>query len=201
MLCLAAKADVPVFGTTTNGDEYAFQLGEPGGGSALGGAVEFTPAENLDVSSVTLWLTGYNAQNYSFIWADLCATSPIAGINQPGATLAFSINPEPNDGSIGAFTFNLSSGPITLDAGQEYWLLAAGYYQNPQAGGMPLWVNGEDPTGDANYDGADFYTSGLFGTGAPMPAFTINVVPEPSEYALGGLGAVLLGFRRWRKWQ
>jgi hypothetical protein len=36
------------------------------------------------------------------------------------------------------------------------------------------------------------------GEPAPGATFLFQTVPEPSEFALGALGALLLGFRRWR---
>jgi hypothetical protein len=47
----------------------------------------------------------------------------------------------------------------------------------------------------------DPYYGGTFGGPATLDniQFSSTAVPEPSELALGALGALLLGFRRWRK--
>jgi hypothetical protein len=213
LVCFAAKADVPVFGNSTN-NTSAFQVGIAGD-NTFGGAIGFTPLENLSVSSVTLWLSGYNGlssyysgpngivfTNQSYV-VSINGNGTAFGYNTPGIPLTPLNVPAPNDGSLAAFTFTVPSGSVALEAHQEYWVAISGitmpesflYYNNSD------WVGGGTPTGDAIYDGAVSQYSAGFTSSTDVPAFTINIVPEPSEYALVGAGVVLFGFRRWRIWQ
>ncbi len=212
MLCFTAKADVPVIASTTNGIS-GFALGTYDT-IPVGWAVGFTPTENIDVSSVTLWLSGYDAQfvnqkpsQPSDITFGLYENGNLDGFSQPVLALSPQFVPSPNDGSAAPFTFTLSPDEsITLDAGQEYWILAYGFVWPASGYPVPLpeWISGGELTG-ADYDGLDFFYNAGFSPvsndGTDIPAFTINTVPEPSEYALMGAGMVLFGFRRWRKWQ
>jgi hypothetical protein len=201
IVCLAAKADIPVFGNTTNSTGYAFQLGLPEVIDGEGGAIEFTPTENIDLSSVTLWLSNYTMQSSSYGGGSLYESPPPSNLNPFDLSyLGDFNNATPNNGSIAAFTFELSSGPITLDAGQEYWLIFAASDMGNSSPTIPLpiyWMDGGAFNGDGTYDASYGYRSpGEFSSSTAIPAFTINTVPEPSEYALMGAGVVLFGFRR-----
>jgi hypothetical protein len=208
----AAKADVPVFGNSPN-NTSAFSVGVAGD-NTFGGAIGFTPLENLSVSSVTLWISGYNGlssyyngpngivfTNQSYVVSISDSIYNIRGYNQPGGLLTLLNVPAPNDGSLAPFTFAVPSGSIELEANQEYWVFIYGitipgsflYYNNSS------WVGGGTPTGDAIYDGAESSFSSGFTPSTDIPAFTINTVPEPGALALSALGGACLAWRRWRK--
>jgi len=203
--CMVAVADVPVFGNSTNSTS-GFQVGIAGD-NTFGAAIGFTPLENLSVTSVTLWLSGYNGlstyysgpagivfTNQSYI-IGISGNGTSSGFNHPGIELSPLNVPAPNDGSLAPFTFTVPSGTLDLEANQEYWVFIYGitmpesflYYNSSD------WVGGGTPTGDAIYDGALSSFSADYTPSSDIPAFTINVAPEPSEYALIGLGAVVLG--------
>jgi hypothetical protein len=183
---LSAQASVPVFGNSPDGDGTSFSLSVYNELSMSGGAVEFTPQENINVSSVTLWLadyTGYYGERVdASIWENYD--------NTPYMQL-LDFNPaSPNNGSMAAFTFcdpaadlfTDPSGSTTLSANASYWLVVT-------EGGPPgnyatgaNWVGGGVPMGDSIYNGSDNYTpdQGEFDACSVLPAFTINTVPEPS---------------------
>ncbi len=208
MVCLAAKADVPVFGNMPDGVD-TFSVGYSGD-NMVSGAFGFTPQDNLDVNSVTLWLSGYSASTLQYMVPSVGIYSNQfvlagPGMNEPNvnAQLASLNGPAPNDGSSAAFTFSAASGPIQLEANEEYWIWIRPEILGPfptNGGANVLLESGGPPTGDATYNEFEMGEFGI-SSDAFTPAFTINVIPEPSEYALIGTGAVLVGFRRWRKWQ
>jgi len=188
---LTAKADVPVFGNTTNVGE-AFTISATASGESFGGAVAFTPLENISVTSVTLWLDGYTGEHDQAFCAGIYENE----FNMPGLPVAALNIPPPNDGSRAAFTFTDAAEPATLEAGQEYWLFIYGAVPTNCPQSMSVaWVNGGAPTGDSVYDGSEAFSASTFGDSPDMPAFTINTVPEPGVMAFIGL-AVLLGLGR-----
>ena len=183
--CLTAKADKPVFGNTTNGNGNSFAIDVYNQQSTYGGAVEFTPQENIDLDSITLWLSNYSGKYgervHASIWTD--------NDNTPLVDLIDFRPASPNDGSMASFTFyNPSanpnsdpSGSTTLSENIAYWLVVT-------EGGPPgnyatgaYWVAGGTPSGAAIYDGSDNYYvyNGQFEACSALPAFSINVVPEP----------------------
>ena len=198
-----AKADVPVFGNNP--------LGPPApGDSGLNVgyfnydvlqqiAVFFTPTENLQVGSVTLWVTGYSgsvAQNLN-LNVGICNTEVLGDtLTNVGTSIAQLTTPAPNDGSSASFTFADSAGSVTLQENEEYCFLVAGDPVVPHgvSSAMVTLEEGDTPTGDAVYDGAVYIQSQSSFPDGDTPAFTINTVPEPSEYVLIGLGAIVFGF-------
>src|SRR5215469_13818151 len=190
---LTVKADSPVFGNSPGG-AGAFSLSFANG-NTWGGAVLFTPREDISLSSVTLWLSGYNGQN---------GITPSVGIYDGfqlpnsmfmmGSEVVSLNTPSANNGISGAFTFSDSS-PTVLKAHQDYWLFAYGLWGGSGAnygGAANYWEAGGSPIGNAIFDQADFFNNGGLSQTAFIPAFTINsdspgsinAVPEPGIMAL-----------------
>jgi hypothetical protein len=195
---VSVQADSPVFGNSP-GNGTAFSLAFASG-NTWGGAVLFTPSQNIELSSVTMWLSGYTAQcgvtpsvsiydSYQFPNHVYGLASEIVSLNTPAA----------NDGSSAAFTFTDSSG-TTLDAGQDYWLFAYGSWNgNGNFGGASsYWDAGTTPIGAAVLDQSDFFNNGGLMESGLTPAFSINsdsptvgVVPEPNTLTLLAIPALL----------
>jgi hypothetical protein len=213
ILGVSAKADGPVFGNSPI-DGNAFSIVTYNQLSFSGAAVEFTPLENIDLSSVTLWLSGYNGQYGQTIDANIwlnnnsSPASPYIGLSTPVA----------NNGSLASFTFsnptgNLYSNPsdsLDLLANTAYWLVVA-------SGGSPgnyisaaSWANGGSLSGDATLNGSATYNvyASNFSPSTALPAFSINSdsgtflqpVPEPGSAALMSI-PLLLGISRafWKR--
>jgi hypothetical protein len=184
-----AKADVPVFGNSPNGEDgFGLVYGSPN--PIFGGAVEFTPAENIEISSVSLWLIGYTGQSGQYISASIWS----AGSGFPFAPYLYLNAPSPNNGSLAQFTFsNPDLGSTVLWANTAYWLVVQPGGQlggNNQAG----WVGGGNPGGDALFGRSDLYDIApgeSFEPSTVMPAFTINIVPEASYVAFLSLQLLL----------
>lgn len=186
--CLMTKADVPVFGNFPNGSS-GFDIVAYNTSMNIGAAVEFTPLEDIDVSSVTIWLSGYSGIYGQTMYASICSNNPHntfgTAANGPGGALLTLTSAAPNDGSLAAFTF---SGSAILSANTSYWLvLDSEETQIAPAPAQADWVGGGAPTGDAIYDGSVVYSylpSPSINTSSIVPAFTINAVPEPGVAAL-----------------
>lgn len=201
----AARADVSVFGNSPNGNN-GYTLSVYNGLGLSGGAVEFTPTENINLSSVTLWLSGYTGQFGQSIYANIYTSS---SANQPyGPYLSLASAPH-NNGSLAAFNFSSPSanpyndpaGSTVLTADTTYWLVvtAGGSAGNSMVGAN--WVGGTTPGGAAILNGVDnYYTyNGIFSPGSTLPAFSLNdstfiiqEVPEPGSLSLIGIPALLL---------
>lgn len=190
---LTANADSPVFGNSPGGSG-AFSLSFASG-NIWGGAVLFTPTEDISLSSVTLWLSGYNGQN---------GITPSVGIYdsfqlpnsmfEMGSEVVSLNTPAANNGLTSAFTFSDSSRAV-LKAHQDYWLFAYGLWggSGPNYGGAAsYWEAGGTPIGNAIFDQADYFNNGGLSQTAFIPAFSINsnspgtisAVPEPGTVAL-----------------
>ena len=197
------RADVPVFGNTTNG-VGSFAVGDLGNQLIQSGTFGFMPQENLAVSSVTLWLTGYTPSTEQYfdnlsvgIYGNMSGLEE--GIaNEPDVSMQLGSldSPGPNDGSTAAFTFTDASGPIQLEAGQEYWIWLNFDFVSFSSGTTAVqWDGGGTPEGDAAYDGFEQVFFGLSPDDTFTPAFAINTVPEPSVMAFMGL-TLLFGIGR-----
>jgi hypothetical protein len=206
---LSAKASGPVFGNSPDGGN-GFSLVAYNGLSMSGGAVGFTPTENISLTSVTLWLTGFTGQNGQTInvsiW-DNSGSAPYAPLMTLGA-------PAANNGSLGAFTFdnpviNPADDPshsTVLSANREYWLVVTAGDPFGNCLDSSTWVGGGMPTGNAIFDAADSYNvyGGSFCDSSSLPAFAIddpnpgvaNPVPEPGSLALLSI-PLLFGLARW----
>lgn len=191
-VCLPAKADWRVFGNNP-GSGNAFSLAFESG-NTFGGAILFTPADDINLSSVTMWLSDYNGQN-GIIPSVSVYTSQQQGPGNYvlGQEIAALDTPLPNDGSTAAFDFSNASGSTILDANMAYWLFAYGMWSGTTnyAGAYCYWEAGTSPTGGAAYMQADTYVNGSFsGQSSIAPAFAINAVPEPGSAALLGIPAL-----------
>lgn len=208
--CLMTKADVPVFGNSTNGTS-GINIIVRAGSSIQEAAIEFTPLENIDLSSVTVWLSGYNGMYGQTVFAGIYNNSSGNTFgnapNIPGNQLLGFTSPAANDGSLASFTFSNPTGTpynptdsTILSANTPYWLLIGatgepGSYEDDNQ----LWTIGGTPTGSAVYDGTVIYSvpGPNYNTSSIIPAFTINAVPEPGVAALlsipvvFGLGRIL----------
>lgn len=201
--CLSAKADVPIFGNNV--------LGPPPGGNQLLNVgyfngdvvqfvvVDFTPTENLNVSSITLWVTGYSTaiEPDLNLNVGIYNTSVMGTLTTPGTEIAALTGPAPNNGSSAPFTFSDSGSPITLQANQEYCFEVSGSYPGspplPTGNETVTLEEGDSPTGEAAYDGTEYWQGTGPNADADTPAFTINTVPEPSVSALAFLSVLLWG--------
>jgi hypothetical protein len=191
---MAVKAG-PILGNGPVGGE-AFSIAYEAG-NTWGAAISFTTPQNVDLFSVTLWLTGYTGQNgqsiCASIWNDANQLESFFP-TQPGVKIADLITPSSNDGSLAAFTFYDALQTPILSGDTKYWLLV--YGTGSLSGSSMKWVDGSSPTGGATFDGSEALAAGSFSSpGFTTPAFTINStseiinsVPEPSTLALALLG-------------
>ncbi len=180
-----------------------------------GGAVEFTTAVNINLSSVTLWLSGYTGQYGQSIYASIWDNSG----SSPYESLMSFNSPSHNDGSLSAFTFfNPSVNPYNdpslstiLSANTTYWLVVTAGGQFGTYSGAN-WVGGGTPTGSALFDVTASYNvfGGSFDASTALPAFSLNdsapisitPAPEPSTFALLSIpllfGMGRLFYNRWK---
>jgi hypothetical protein len=197
LVCLPAKADQRAFGNSP-GSGNTFSLAFAAG-NTFGGAILFTPTQDICLSTVTMWLNDYTGQNGIIPTAGIYnSRQQGSGNYQMAAEIAALDTPAPNDGSTAAFTFSDASGQTMLDANTAYWLFAYGMWDGTTnyAGAYCYWATGSAPTGDAAYNQADYYVNGGFsGQSAVPPAFAINAVPEPGFAALLGIPMLLALFR------
>jgi hypothetical protein len=210
VICYSTKADEPVFGNSPDGGT-GFSISNYGQLSLMGGAVEFTPFENIYVDSITLWLSDYTGQHGQAIYvgiyynSDDSALNPGTASNFPGQQILSFSSAAPNDGSTYSFTFSNPTGtPINnptdstlLAAGTSYWLVVTSEGRPDGFTSEANWVGGGITTGEAAYDGSDDYkVSGeSYDSSCVLPAFTINAVPEPGFAALMSI-PLLLGITR-----
>ena len=208
-LSLSVHADAPIFGNSP-GDGTGFSLVAYNSLSMSGGAVGFTPQNNFDVSSVTLWLSGYTGQFGQKVDVSIWGSYN----NAPSTPLFYFGSATPNNGSLAAFTFSDPtanpfddpSGITAISANTEYWLVAT-------AQGAPgdyiegaNWVGGSTPSGSLQFDGADNYDvyGGSFSPSSALPAFALNdssvesaaaAAPEPGVISLMSLPLLLWSLR------
>lgn len=189
---LAVKAESPVFGNSL-GNGSAFNLSFASG-NTWGGAVLFTPTEDISLSSVTLWLSGYNGHNGITPSVAIYDSYELPGnLFEMGSEVVSLNTPRANNGVTGAFTFSDSSKTV-LNAHQDYWLFAYGLWNGgaSQPGGAAnYWEAGSAPVGSAIFDQSAYFINGSLSPGAAIPAFcinsdspTVNAVPEPGMMTL-----------------
>lgn len=195
---LSTKAEGPVFGNSP-GSGTGFSIVTYNGLSMSGGAVEFTPTENIDLSSVSIWLSGYTGNQTidASIWS--CNPAGTSSYN-PGTASLFPWAPiitldsaAHNNGSLAEFTFSDSSQNSILSANTEYWLVVTSSAHPGNNVNVASWVGGGTPSGDSIFDGADSYNvyGGSFDSSSVISAFCINSnsgsmvpVPEPGSLTL-----------------
>jgi len=196
------------------GTTYLSNLGQASVGSMAVGsdswlALPFIAGNNVDgyvLNSVQLALTDASGNPSSFTVMLYAPSNPAAGL--PGSSLGtFSGSFDPVIGGTYTYTapsslmlspsteyFIVLTAGTTVANGTYEWSLAttSSYNQNDN------WVIGAygGRTFDTSIDGSSWNS-----TSGSYPQFAINAtpIPEPSELALGALGALLLGFRRWKK--
>lgn len=210
LACLAAKADVPVFGNNPVDSGTALGITVYNGLSLTDGTIEFTPSANIALSSVSLWLSGYTGDYGQSINASIWSSSPCG--NLPWTPIANLSTPSANNGSLSEFTFSTASS-LTLSAGTSYWLMVTASGEPGDYIEGASWVDGTTPTGAATFNGADNYSfnRGSFNPTSVLPAFdlntdspiptNINPVPEPGVGELMVLplllGAIRSLYRRF----
>jgi sugar lactone lactonase YvrE len=183
----------PVFGNSPDwGNSFEVSWAS---GISSGGAVGFTPLQNITLSGVTVWLSYYTGQygqtNIVAIYNNALSSS--APANRPGAQITALRGPLPNDGTLAPFTFAYSSGQNVLRTNQEYWLLIEGNGTNPNIEVTSYWDGGGAPAGDVAYDGSVSLAGGSFEPSSVMPAFTINgTLPPPTVTARSFRGRIIL---------
>jgi hypothetical protein len=174
-------------------------------GNTFGTAAEFTPLQNIQFNSVTLWLSGYTGLDGSVLYLSVLNNYSGTPFPQPGGTIAIG-SAKPNDGSDGAVTFDLSG---NLQASTQYWLFL--YLWVPGGGFGPdyglfncYWDGGGKATDNVLVNGSEEYING-FSPGtykSDAPAFAINSVPEVTSTAslltLAGFGG-LFARRFWAR--
>jgi hypothetical protein len=196
--CFTAQADVSVFGNSPSGGSGGLSSGYINPTESYWCAIGFTPQENIDLSSVSIWLSAFNGQN---VGVSIALNGDNPEFNAGGTATNFPeygyldfSSPAPNDGSLAAFTFTNPttgnplvnpSGSTVLLADTEYWLVVVDT-GNPGVGTAVSWVAGETPAGEAMYDGSatDSGEQLAWNTASGLPAFSINTVPEPGSAAL-----------------
>ena len=204
----AARAQAFWGNSPTGGGVFGFIAN---GGEGSGAAVTFTPQQDFSFSSITLWLTGYTGRDmygnlnqsfYASIYSDGSTILPGFTNNQPGSLVASLGVPDPNDGSLGAFTFANLSPSTVLQADTKYWLFiyekTSGSFNYPD---YPQWVGGDTPAGDAIYNGAYSFAHHSFSGSLATPAFTINAAPEPETNAIIALALLAWGAFRLQKFR
>jgi hypothetical protein len=194
---LAAEAQDILSTYPASSDSVSFNIGTDSASDYEGAAIGFSPEQYCTLTSATVELSGYNGvygQLASLsIYSDLSEPDNTTMPDQPGIMLA-SGTVAPNDGSEASFTVEFPGG-VSLAADTIYWLFVQDTSPNGwQAPNNFNWITGGDPTGAANYDGAEaFVVSGFYPDTDP-PAFSIDATPtdapEPSEYELIGMAAL-----------
>lgn len=150
----------------------------------------FTAASpNLSLTSVSLGLFGDGSIATSVgLYAD--------NFGQPAASPLYTSSVV-NVGAKTTYTFNFTGANLTN--GSTYWVVplsdVSWYLNNP--GSAPV---GQNSSGYAfvntleNIDGA-----GWTGAGSNRYSLSVTAVPEPSTYAMAGIGMAAAGLLRWRR--
>ena len=151
----------------------------------------FSPSENILVSSLG-WLGGTNA-----------SLGVRVGLWAEDGTLLRSATIDNNDQIFNGSAYEAIS-PIFLPANETFVVAASipgqtfgflGFLNSPTTNSI-TYINAASspenggfifPTTTSNDEGF-----------LPATTFLFQSVPEPSEFALGSLGALVLGFRSWR---
>jgi hypothetical protein len=171
-------------------------------GSSLPYGVAFTPQQDLTFNGVSLSLADYSINEY---YGNLELS---VSVSLFGSGLSESYSPlvlSQSFSGCAAFNFCNPGGPVTLQAGQEYYLelvVSAVGSADPNATENITWVGGGPLTGNAVYDGRYTYAPAPGFTAADPPryfqsngdptAFALEPVPEPSVLSLlGGVGVIL----------
>ena len=214
LLPAVSPAQSVIFGNSPI-DETGFMVLAQSAANGTGGAVAFTPTQDMTVGSVTVWLTGYTGLDlygrmtqsfYAGIYTDNSAYPGFprfgTAANQPFQQVLSLSVPSPNDGSLAGFNFANTSPDTTLHADTTYWLfIYANTGGSLNINNPPHWVGGGALTGNAIYNGSDSFAFPVgFTPSSAIPAFTINAAPEPGVNALIALSVVcFFGLRFQRR--
>ena len=109
--------------------------------------------------------------------------------------------------SNGLFTFGL--GNVSLAANTKYWVTLEA--QNPTAPSTFSWLRGDTPASPTGLNGSGYtfptdggmrsQNNGAWTVRADASTLSISItaVPEPSTYALAGIGVAAAGLMGWRR--
>ena len=172
------------------------------------GASGFGAGNSLLLSSVNA-VFGNNAASPLSVTAKLYSNN---GSNNPGTLLTTSVA-QSVPGSSGASLYTFDFSQYSLTASTSYWVVfdqAVSWFtvQDTNGNGVnPTIQNALSPaTNNFSYVGArrknglgNWAPSGSNFAAATSSAFSVNVVPEPSTYAMAGIGAGLVGLARIRR--
>lgn len=153
----------------------------------------------LKLNSVTFALgSGVSASNVE-LWS---STGAGAAAN-PGAFTASAISVAPLTGNL--FTFSFNADPedgVQLTANTNYWVVLKGpaLWETQDPTSLPIVQNGSTYTNIDNYVRSSINSGSTWSTpGVHSVGFSVNAVPEPSTYALAGIGAGLVGLAKFRR--
>ena len=172
------------------------------------GASGFGTGNSLLLSSVNA-VFGNNSASPLSVTAKLYSNN---GSNNPGTLLTTSIA-QSVAASSGATLYTFDFSNFALSASTKYWVVfdqAVSWFTVQDVNGFgvdPSIQNALSPaTNNFSYVGArrlnglsNWSPSGANFNPATSSAFSVNVVPEPSTYAMAGIGAGLVGLAQIRR--
>jgi hypothetical protein len=143
-----------------------------------GGAVAFRPPESCFLVRVILVLRDYDGMNDQQIDIQLLDNQSAGYENRPGAVISSAFRvPQPNDGSIGEFAFDLPQA-VSLSGGHVYWLLVHGSVNRfcLKSGALLHWVSGNGGYKNPAYLGSLGFIDGNYLPSKVIPAFTLVTI-------------------------
>jgi len=156
----------------------------------------------LKLNSVTLALSGSVAPSKVQIWSS--AGSGAAA--NPSTLLSFSAvasTVTPLTGNL--FTFSFNANPqdgVQLTANTNYWLVLQGpaTWETQDPSSLPGVQNGSTYSPILNYVRSSTNSGSSWATpSVGQVGISLNAVPEPSTYAMAGIGAGLVGLAKFRR--
>ena len=156
----------------------------------------------LKLNSVTLALSGSVAPSKVQIWSSTgSGTAALPSALLSVSAVANSVTPLTGN----LFTYSFSANPqdgVQLAASTDYWLVLQGpaTWETQDPSSLPGVQNGSTYTSIANYVRSSINSGSTWSTpSVSQVGISLNAVPEPSTYALAGIGAGLLGLAKYRR--